>query len=197
MIHISFDSTLSFVFAPLPFLFRCCHFACLVQEGKDGFGLSTWTVFPWLWGWEQPKLMLPAAPSPCCEESGSCLASLGVQTVLPPTVTQEMLIMRCLLEPCLAHFPKEQPTASEHRAPRRLLVYRRRWSVSIFHGSSINVWLRFNSFLPSLGISTLRCQEAIYPDYFKDIVNICCCTHIKQEVLVLRTEVRLLLALAV
>lgn len=75
-------------------------------------------------------------------------------------------------------------------------AHQRRLSVSIFCGSSINLWLRFNSFLLSLGIFALCCQEAIYSDYFKDIVNICCCTHIKQEVLVLRTEVRLLLALA-
>ena len=51
-------------------------------------------------------------------------------------------------------------------------------------------------FSPSLGIFTHCCQETIYSDYFKDIVNICCCTRIKQEALVLGTEVKLLLVLA-
>lgn len=52
-------------------------------------------------------------------------------------------------------------------------------------------------FSPTLGIFSHCCQETIYSDYFKDIVNICCCTHINQEALVLGTEVRLLLVLAV
>lgn len=43
-------------------------------------------------------------------------------------------------------------------------------------------------FSPSLGIFTHYCQETIYSDCFKDIVNICCCTHIKQEAVVLEQK---------
>lgn len=99
----------------------------------------------------------------------------------------------CWKRSCFAHFSNK---ASESRAPCKLFWYQIRLLISIVGGSHLNVWLRFNPFPPSLDIFTHCCQETIYSACFKDVVNICCCTDIKQEVSVLRTEVRLLLVLA-
>lgn len=96
---------------------------------------------------------------------------------------------------CLARFSNEgELTGSGSRAPCRLLWYQIR-------ASSVEAMLICDwdliYFSPSLGIFTHCCQETIYSDCFKDIVNIYCCTHIKQEALVLGTAVRSLLILAV
>lgn len=48
--------------------------------------------------------------------------------------------------PC-THFQQGQLTAPESRAPRRLRCHQVRLHISIFRGSNINVWLRFNLFL--------------------------------------------------
>lgn len=117
----------------------------------------------------------------------------GVNPVLPPAAAGETFIR----EAALHTFLRRASSQPQRAVPPADCSGTKLDCISV---SSVEATLMCDwdliYFSPSLGIFTHCCQETIYSDYFKDIVNICCCTHIKQEALVLRTGVRLLLVLA-
>lgn len=119
--------------------------------------------------------------------------TFGVNPMLPPAAAQETFIREAASHNSLtrasSHPQKVVPPADCSGT-----------KLDCISASSVEATLMCDwdliYFSPSLGFFAHCCQETIYSDYFKDIVNICCCICIKQEALVPRTEVRLLLVLA-
>lgn len=97
--------------------------------------------------------------------------TLSASPMLLPTAARETSVRNCLAR-CSN---KGQPQKDVPRANCSATALDCRSASSV--GTALMCAWDLIYFSPSLDVFTRCCQETIYSDYFKGIVNICCCTY--------------------